>query len=317
MIRRKLVIDTDPGIDDAIAVIMAMQSPELDVIALTTVFGNASVEETTRNAHTLIDAAERPDVRVISGASAPLARPYAGAIPHIHGADGLGDGGISRSATPASQGLSAAEFICQEARKRNGTLSILALGPLTNLALALRLDSDLQDRVESLTIMGGNAFCPGNASPCAEANMLGDPEAADVVLGARWPVTLVGLDVTQRIRLNPQTLERICSGTSARSGVLRSAIPLYKRFYLETNGIDGILCHDPAAVAMLLRPGLFQLTRLPIRVETAGLGRGKTWPDVGGTDHPAAEWRGRPSVSIAVEVDADAVESLVVERLAD
>lgn len=312
---RKLIIDTDPGVDDAIALFMALSSPELDVIGLTTVFGNASVDVTTRNAHTILHAAGRNEVPVAQGSAAPLAGPYAGPIPHIHGHDGLGDGGIVGPAAVLNHPQSAAAFLCTQINAAPGKVHVLTLGPLTNLALALSLDPSLAEKTASLTIMGGNALCPGNATPCAEANLFSDPEAGDIVLGERWPVAMIGLDVTQRIVLASANLDAICAGQSPKLALLRSAMPCYRRFYKDTNGIDGLLCHDPSAVAYLLRPDLFNMHSWPLRVETQGLSRGKTWPDCGATDHPAQPWQDRPKIKVAIDADNREITNLVLARM--
>jgi purine nucleosidase len=308
----RLIIDTDPGIDDAIALFAVLASPEFDVTGLTTVFGNVTVETATRNALALLDIAGRGDIPVARGAAAPLAMDYLGAIPHIHGVDGLGDGGELASPSRAALDVSAAEFLCREAPGA----TILAIGPLTNLALALRLRPDLDTEVEQVVVMGGNALGPGNATPAAEANMMNDPEAADVVFGARWPVTMVGLDVTHQVVLPGAGIDAVTTGDTPTVRLLAQAIPLYRGFLQKVNGLEGIYLHDPSAVAYLLDPGLFRSERWPVRVETQGFSRGKTWPSLGGTDDAApAAWQGRPLVTVCVGVDAPRVLELITTRL--
>jgi purine nucleosidase len=308
----RLIIDTDPGIDDAIALYLALASPELDIAGLTTVFGNVDVAVATRNAVTLLDIAGRADIPVARGAAAPLAMPYLGAIPHIHGHDGLGDGGRLPEPSRGPVDVPAAEFLCREAP---GT-TILAVGPLTNLALALRLRPDLDTLVDQVVVMGGNALGPGNATPAAEANILNDPEAADVVFGARWPVTMVGLDVTHQALLTGAAIAELTSADSPTARLLGQAIPLYQRFFADANGLDGIYLHDPSAVAYLLDPTLFRTEQWPVRVETQGISRGKTWPAIGGTDDAApAPWQNRPPVNVCVDVDAPRLLALIAERL--
>jgi inosine-uridine nucleoside N-ribohydrolase len=308
----KVIIDTDPGIDDAIAIFLALASPEVDVVGLTTVFGNCAVDVATRNALTLLDIAGRPEVPVAMGAAHPVATPYLGAVPQIHGVDGLGDGDPLPVPTGRAVELSAAEFLC---RRAPGT-TILAVGPLTNLALALRLRPDLDTLVDRVVVMGGNALSPGNATPAAEANMMNDPEAADVVFGARWPVTMVGLDVTEKVVMPGKTIDAVTAADTPTARLLGRAIPLYRSFFLQTNGIDGIYLHDPAAVTYLLDPTLFRTEAWPIRVETQGISRGKTWPNLGNTDDAApAPWQGRPPVTVCVEVDSPGVLDLVSSRL--
>jgi inosine-uridine nucleoside N-ribohydrolase len=310
---QQVIVDTDPGIDDAIAIFLALASPELDVVGLTTVFGNCAVDVATRNALTLLDVAGRADIPVAMGAANPVAMPYLGGAPHVHGTDGLGDG-ADPLPTPAGQpvAVTAAEFLCRHAP---GT-SILAIGPLTNLALALRLRPDLDTLVDQVVVMGGNALGPGNATPAAEANIMNDPEAADVVFGARWPVTMVGLDVTHQVIMNGATIETIAAADSPTACLLTRAIPFYRSFLEKVSRIDGIYLHDPAAVAYLLDPTLFRTEAWPVRVETQGFSRGKTWPSVGDTDEAAPPaWRGRPLVNVCVGVDAPRALDLISSRL--
>jgi purine nucleosidase len=319
---RKVVIDTDPGVDDAVAIFLATASPELDLLGLTTVFGNCAVDLATRNALLLLDIAGRADVPVARGAAAPVASDYLGPVPQVHGADGMGDGGPLPEPSREPVDGSAAEFLCRTVRAHPGEVTILALGPLTNLALALRLLPELDTLARDVVIMGGNALTPGNATPAAEANMLGDPEAADVVLGARWPVSMVGLDVTHRVNLRGVDIDRLTAVDTPTGRHLRHALPLYRDFFARTNGLDGIYLHDPSAVGYLLDSTLFETAAWPVRVETQGFSRGKTWPSLGDTDSDAgtaapAPWRGRPPVTVCVGVDAPRLIDLVVTRLTD
>ncbi|MFL6126633.1 nucleoside hydrolase [Actinophytocola sp.] len=312
MTARRVVIDTDPGIDDAIAIFLALGAAELDVVGLTTVYGNCAVDVATRNALVLLEVAERGEVPVAMGAAAPVATEYRGAIPHIHGVDGLGDSGLLTEPAGRPVDLTAAEFLCRHAPGA----TVLALGPLTNLALALRLRPDLDTLVRQVVVMGGNALVPGNATPAAEANMVNDPEAADVVFGARWPVTMVGLDVTQRVVMDGPRIDAVTGGDAPTTRLLRGAISFYRRFLERVSGVDGIYLHDPTAAAYLLDPGLFRTERWPVRVETQGFSRGKTWPNLGGTDDEApAAWQGRPLLDVCVDVDAAGVVDLVSRRL--
>jgi purine nucleosidase len=310
---KPVIIDTDPGIDDAIAIFFALAAPELDITGLTTVYGNSTVDTTTHNALALLEAAGRAEIPVAKGAAAPIATDYLGAIPHIHGDDGLGDGGELPEPSGTPLDMSAAEFLCRQAPGA----TILALGPLTNLALALRLRPDLDTLVREVVVMGGNALVPGNATPTAEANIMNDPEAADLVFGARWPVTMVGLDVTEKVLMDGTRIDAVTARDTPPARLLRAAIPLYRRFLQRVSGIDGIYLHDPSAAAYLIEPTLFRTRQWPVRVETQGFSRGKTWPNLGGTDDEApAAWQGRPLVNVCVDVDAAGVVDLVSGRLA-
>jgi len=314
----KVVIDTDPGVDDALAILLAAASPELDLMGLTTVFGNCAVDVATRNALVLLDVAGRAEVPVARGAADPIASPYLGPVAQVHGVDGMGDGGPLPEPAGSPVAPSAAEFLCRTAAANPGELTILAVGPLTNLALALRLRPDLDTLVDRVVVMGGNALVPGNATPAAEANMHNDPEAADIVFGARWPVTMVGLDVTHKVNLRGADIDRITAAPTPAGRHLARALPRYRAFFEHTNGLDGMYVHDPSAVAYLVDPTMFTVSEWPLRVETQGFSRGKTWPSLGDTDDstPAA-WQGRPTVSVCVDVDATRVVDLMLARLAD
>lgn len=316
----RIIIDTDPGVDDALAIAMALASPELEVALLTTVFGNAATEITTRNAVGLLTLAGNEDIPVLSGASRPLVTAYHGAVPQVHGLDGLGDADLLEGLSfPDLETGPAALGIIEAARRAQADampLTIVALGPLTNLALALALDPNLDTCIERVVVMGGNAFAPGNATPSAEANMMNDPEAADLVLGARWPVTMIGLDVTHRVNLTGAMIDSIASTDTFGGRIARDALPLYQKFFERTNGTDGIFVHDPSVIAWLLDPDLFSTRALPVRVETQGISRGKTWPSLGDTDEASpVPWVDRPFVDVATEVRGDLVASLVAERL--
>lgn len=317
--KQNIIIDCDPGVDDALAIAMALALPELEILALTTVFGNMSIDMVTDNALGLLDLAGRPDIPVFKGAAAPLTTEFSGGIPHVHGTDGLGDGGLLKDVRSSQEQPEHAALHMIAAAKRlekGDGLTIVALGPLTNLALALQLDPEFDTYVKRVVLMGGNAFCPGNATPAAEANMLGDPEAADMVLGARWPTVMVGLDVTHDVLLSSDQITRIATKDSFSGKVAHHAVPLYQAFLKRMKDVDGVQCHDPAAIAYLISPELFQTRKLPVRVEIEGLSRGKTWPSLGDTDDENPKpWRDRPMVEICTAVDGHATSQLIEQIL--
>ena len=316
--REKILIDCDPGIDDALALAMALASDTFELVGLTTIFGNLNVDQVTHNASGLLALAGRSDISVCKGAARSLTGAFSGGVPHVHGSDGLGDQDLLTGiSVPECLDISAAEQIVKLATRHqdDGGLTIVALGPLTNLALALHLDPGIEQRIKRIILMGGNAFCPGNANPVAEANILGDPEAADIVFGASWPVTMIGLDVTRHILLSSQQLQRLAQHKGFAGEVVRKAVPFYRDFIERQHGYDGITCHDPAVIAFLLQPDLFQTVRLPVRVETQGVSRGKTWPSLGNTDDSnPAPWRSRPAIEICTDVERSKASDLI-ERL--
>ena len=319
---RKLIIDTDPGIDDAMAIYVALASPELDVVGLTTVFGNVEVDLATTNALRLLEIAGRADVPVAEGAAGPIASDFHGPIPHVHGADGQGDTDLPPPVAKACD-RSAVELLIEASSPRRGAdeisdeqkLTILALGPLTNLALALEQDPGLAERVEEVVIMGGNALVPGNATPAAEANIWNDPEAADFVFGCFPRLAMVGLDVTQKVVMSGEQIATLGRAQSTAARHLEAVVRKYLAFFRDNHGRDGIMIHDPAAVAYLIDRSLFTIESWPIRVEVEGLSRGKTWPSLGNVDRIPKPWQGRPRIDVCVGVEAGRVNELVLGRL--
>lgn len=319
MPQRIIIIDTDPGVDDAMAIQFALGLPQLDVRALTTVFGNVAVELATINALRLLHLAGRADIPVAQGAAHPLNGEFDGGVPFVHGDDGQGNTGHPPAPTQAVA-QPAAELLAEFVGRHPGQVTIVALGPLTNLAHALRLRPSLVHEVAEVVVMGGNAFCAGNATPAAEANVLSDPDAADLVLGAGWPITMFGLDVTHQVNLPGAVLDELARLRGPLSAYVGQVVPFYRRFFERVNKIDGIFVHDATPLAYLIAPELFRFVHHPVRVDTStGIGRGKTWPASGDSDQqegPALRpWHGRPDVKIAVEVQGSALVSRLREEL--
>lgn len=311
---RRILIDTDPGIDDAMAIFYALASPELEVVGLTTVFGNAHTPVCTRNALRLLEIAGRADIPVAEGAHQPLAMPYRGPADFVHGTDGQGDiDALPPTGSPA--GVDAVRFIIDAVMAAPGEITLVPIGPLTNVALALRAEPRLADALAGIVLMGGNAFCGGNASPAAEANVLNDPEAADIVFGAECGVVMAGLDVTERTTMTGAQLDRIAAIDNPRARHLARILPYYRRFNEAASGVDGIFIHDSTAISYLLAPQHFSSVRHPVRVDCGNdVGRGKTWASTRPL-HGASAWDGRPEVAILTGVDAEAVVELELQRL--
>ena len=309
---RKIIIDTDPGVDDAMAIFFALCSPELEVVGLTTIFGNVHTELATKNALRLLEIAGRGDIPVAAGAVDALTGPFEGPVPFVHGADGQGDINLPDPAGKALD-ISAAQFIIEQLRAHPGEITLAPVGPLTNIALALRLEPRVAEWADEVVLMGGNALAPGNASPAGEANIRNDPEAADIVFGADWQVTMVGLDVTLRVHMKPEDIAEYATHGNPMSDHIARILPHYRRYFESNYEAKGIFVHDSSAIAYLLDPTLFKVRRWPIRVGTQGLGRGKTWPATGGHILPA--WANRPLVNVCVDVDGERVVELEAERL--
>jgi inosine-uridine nucleoside N-ribohydrolase len=301
----RLIIDTDPGIDDAMALLFLRATPTAEIAAITTVFGNADVKTTTRNACYLTQRFGI-DASVIAGAARPLqARPLAAPI-NVHGHNGLGDIEIpALSRTPLLG--PAHEHIVELVRASPGQITLLALGPLTNLALALRHDPGIATLVRQVIVMGG-AFGwsarRGNVSPVAEANVRNDPHAADEVLSAAWPVTMVGLDVTSRCVLTSAEAERLATVAGDEGRFLWKISRGYESLYREHDGLDGCCLHDVAAAAYVVEPRLFTTRKGPIRVVTEGIAIGQTIQRPMEHSFPPGEWDGVPAQQACNDVDA-------------
>lgn len=311
---QKIIIDTDPGIDDSMAIFFALSSPELDVIGLTTVFGNVYVDLAATNALRLLEIAGRTDIPVAKGAANSLVGDYGDPPAFIHGDDGQGNVHLP---LPSSQPIdqSAAQFIIEQVMAAPGEITLVPIGPLTNIALALRLEPRIAQNVKEIVLMGGNALVPGNSTPAAEANIKDDPEAADVVFGAGWPVTMVGLDVTTKASMSDQQLQAYVRSSSPMARHIARITPFYMEFSKRVNGVGGLLVHDSTAIAYLLMPDAFTTKSWPIRVETQGMSRGKTWPRV--RPNPRATyWNDRPNVNICVDIDSARTIALELSRVA-
>ena len=311
---RRILIDTDPGIDDAMAIFYTLGSPELEVVGLTTVFGNAHTDVTTRNALSLLEIAKRSDIPVASGAVKPLAMDYRGAAAFVHGPDGQGGVNLPAPAT-AALATDAAHFIIDTVMSSPGQITLVPLGPLTNVALAMLLEPRLTQQVAEIVLMGGAAFVGGNASPAGEANILNDPEAADIVFGAECPIVMAGLDVTEQTLMTGDDLRRIATIDSPPARHLSAIVPYYADFFAQRLGIDGIHVHDSSAISFLIAPQYYTWVEYPIRVDCGhSFCRGKTLPAKRVSDHEAP-WQGRQPVRILIGVDARAVIELELERL--
>jgi uridine nucleosidase len=309
---RKIIIDTDPGVDDAMAIFFALKSPELEVIGLTTIFGNVHTTLATTNALRLLEIAGRADIPVAKGADNPIAMPYRGPVPLIHGEDGQGNVFLPPPTTQAVS-QSAAEFIIEQVMAQPGKVTLVPVGPLTNIALALRLEPRITQNVKEVILMGGNARVPGNASPHAEANIYNDPEAADLVFSADWQVTMVGLDVTHKVNMTPDHLDAYAQAQNPLAQHISKIVPVYRKYFERDFPMQGIYVHDSSAIAYAINPMLFQVMRWPIRVELEGDSRGKTLPALG-SDIPAA-WAGRRPANVCVGVDPKHLLKLEMKRL--
>jgi pyrimidine-specific ribonucleoside hydrolase len=324
---QRIIIDTDPGVDDALAILLALRSPELKVEAITPVAGNVPLDYTLPNALRLVEIAGRPDIPVAAGASHPLVRNLITAA-HVHGNNGLA--GVEFPAPkikPVRE--SATEIIRRLVRSSPGEITIVAVGPLTNVALALRADPELAGMLRAIVIMGGS-LSGGNATPAAEFNLYADPEAARIVFDAGVPLTMVGLDVTRKVLFTPEHLKILQAGTTpwsqAAARIMAATIANLNR------GPHPMLeaMHDPLTVANLIDPGILTLRDYYVEVETqgeftSGETVGYSYPPARkseplSTALPASSASApdesfRPNARVAVEVDPDRFFRLLLGRL--
>src|SRR3954452_14272364 len=300
-----VIIDCDPGHDDAMALLLAVASPELELVAVTTVAGNQTLEKVTANAIRVLDVAEAHDIPVAAGADRALVHP-ARVAGEVHGETGL-DGPDLPPPSREPESQHAVELIASKLRERPHTL--IAVGPLTNVALLLALHPELYERIEGVVVMGG-AYGTGNVTPSAEFNIWVDPEAAHRVFASGLKVTMIGLDVTHRAMLSAARADALRE--KGHAGLVVSDLHrFYRRFHLEVYGHDDTPVHDALAVAAVIDPSLVTLERLPVEIDvTQGPCRGRTVVDQ--FRRTGAE----PNAEVAVGVDADGFIDRLTSRIA-
>src|SRR5258708_8695873 len=233
-----ILIDTDPGIDDFMAILFALKSPELEVVALTSVFGNHFVEITTRNALRILELAGRDDIPVARGAYSPLVREYTSPPTMVHGHDGLGDAGLTQEPDSEAAHTRAAQFIVEAVMSRPGEITLVPIGPLTNIAMALKLEPRLVKAARRVVLMGGAAFTEGNVSPVAEANIHNDPEAAASVFGAGWDVVMVGMDVTTKVIMERTFFGELALSKAPYTVMVKRVVPPYLALHVAEIKIE-------------------------------------------------------------------------------
>ncbi|GAC1427823.1 MAG: nucleoside hydrolase [Ktedonobacteraceae bacterium] len=305
---QRIILDTDPGIDDALALFLALASPEITLEAITTVQGNVSLEQTTYNALTLLTLAGRTDIPVAYGCTEPLVRARVNAA-HVHGLNGLGDIKLPEP-TIAPMEQQAVDLIIEKIMNNPGEIALVAIGPLTNIALAVRREPRIAQHVREIVIMGGAVCVPGNVTPNAEFNIFADPHAAHIVFHAGWPLRLVSLDVTTRVSMQRQHVETL----AAHGGKVTTAIQQMMVYYFDVFGpafgSTTFQMHDPLCLAAAFQPDLITWERAYVDVELAGtLTLGET---VGYFKRPNAPI---PNMQLSVGVDSERFLNLFLERI--
>ncbi|CAI9097773.1 OLC1v1034260C2 [Oldenlandia corymbosa var. corymbosa] len=238
--REKLIIDTDPGIDDSMAILMAYQSPELEILGLTTIFGNVTTENATRNALLLSEIAGCPGIPVAEGSPGPLKGGIPRVADFVHGKDGLGNIFIPPPETKKIEKLASA-FLVDKVSEYPGEVTILALGPLTNLALAVKRDSTFASKVKRIVVLGGSFFALGNVNPAAEANIYGDPEAADVVFTSGANIDVIGLNITTQVKMTDADLDELKQSNGKHAQFLSNICKFYRDWHVKSDGVYGNL----------------------------------------------------------------------------
>ncbi|MBE7184278.1 MAG: nucleoside hydrolase [Methylobacterium mesophilicum] len=307
---RKIIIDTDPGQDDALAIMLALGSPdELAVLGITAVAGNVPLYLTEKNARKICEIAGRPDLHVFKGADRPLIRPLVTAE-HVHGKTGL-DGPDLPEPTMPLQDEPAVDFIIRTLREEDAnTVTLVVLGPLTNIAQAMIRAPEIAERIQEIVLMGGGFFEGGNVTPTAEFNIYVDPHAADIVFRSGAPVVVMPLDVTHKALTTQKRIDAFRALGTKPAEAAVSLLGFFERFDEEKYGTDGGPLHDPCTVAYLLKPDLFKGRHCNVAIELASeLTMGMTVIDWWGvTDRPK-------NATVMRDIDADGFFALLTERV--
>ncbi|PWV97521.1 inosine-uridine nucleoside N-ribohydrolase [Hoeflea marina] len=297
----KIILDTDPGIDDAMAIAYAIAHPDIELLALTTIFGNVRTHEATANALRLLEA-WGSDADVAEGEAVPVSVPAHEPSYSVHGRNGFGDVELPATARVPHE-LDAVSYISEMTRRHPGEITLCAVGPLTNLARLLERDPGIVDRVRSVVVMGGAVHRPGNVTPVAEANFWHDPHAADQVLGAAWPLVLAPLDCTMPVVFTPDFMAALALESPRFGEPLADMARFYTRFYRSHLGLGGCVPHDVMALSWLTVPGAFRLQKGALAVLTEGAGIGQTVFQPGGTSSRSSVFDARPDHLVMVDTD--------------
>ena len=307
---RKIIIDTDPGQDDAVAILLALASPEdVEVLGITAVAGNVPLPLTQKNARIVCELAGKRDMPVFAGCDAPMERPLVTAE-YVHGKTGL-DGPVMADPTMPLQSMHGVEFITHTLRREPpGTVTLCPLGPLTNIATAFRHAPDIVSRVQEIVLMGGAYFEVGNVTPTAEFNIYVDPEAADIVFKSGVKITVMPLDVTHKVLTTRPRIEAFRSLGTEPGRMVAEWTDFFERHDMEKYDSEGAPLHDPCVIAYLIDPALFSGRYINVEIETVSdLTRGMTvadWWDV--TDRA-------PNATFIGDADADGFYALLTERI--
>ena len=312
----KVIFDTDPGVDDAMALLFLHNHPEIDLIGITTVFGNAAIETTTRNALFLKRewGIAAPVARGEGKTYNPMRNPTDWPV-MIHGHDGLGNIDVPETIDLPVDPRPAHRFIIETVKANPGEVTLIAVGRMSNLAYALKEDPEIASLVKQVIIMGGAFDVPGNITPAAEANIHGDPEAADVVMTAPWKVIVVGLDVTMKTVMTRKRLAELTARNGRHLKLLSDISQFYIDFYGRHVKDEGMVVHDSCACIYLVAPDLFTTRPGAIRVVAGGIADGQTIQKPDARSFPPGNWDGLPSQHACIDIDTEKVMALLDETL--
>lgn len=304
----KIILDCDPGHDDAIAMLLAHGSPDIELLAVTTVMGNQTIEKVTRNALAVARVAGIAGIPFARGAERPLVRSIETA-PDIHGESGL-DGPALPEPTISLDERSAAQLIIDIVMAEEpGTVTLVPTGALTNIALAARLEPRIVERVKKVVLMGGGVHV-GNWNPVAEFNIVIDPEAAHIVMNERWPLVMVGLDVTHQALATPEVAARIAAVGTPAAAFVGELLDFFGHTYKDAQGFDHPPVHDPVAVAAVIDPAIVRTIAAPLTVELTGTSTlGMTVADL------RAPAPSGCTTHVTMDLDVDRFWALVVDAL--
>lgn len=304
---KRIILDTDPGIDDAFTFLLALESPEIKLEALTTTQGNVTLKKATRNALAVLELCNASHIPVAAGSTYPLVQPLL-ASADVHGDSGIGDAKLPEPKTrPIPQ--HAVDYLIERVLDEPNEISIFPIGPLTNIAMAIRKEPKFVKAVQELVIMGGAINENGNITPLAEFNIFVDPHAAHIVFHSGIPITLIPLDVTHKCLLKREHIERIMKIDSPITEFIKDAIEVYLNFSYE-RGFEGSALHDPLTLATIIAPELFTLKEYFVDVDhSGGLAMGKTFADkFGQLNKPA-------NIKVAMDVRGEDFVELFLKRM--
>ena len=299
MIKKKIILDCDPGHDDAVAIMLAAASDRIEILGITCVGGNATLENTKLNALKICTLIGRTDIKIYAGSNKPLKYDLITAA-HVHGKSGLDTDGdpINVDSSYKIQDENAVDYIINECHKNDDKIYLCPTGPLTNIALSLQKDPSIKNKIKEIVFMGGAALCLGNITPSAEFNIYVDPHAANIVLNSGIPITMMGLDVTHKVNVNSQIIKTIKLNNNKSSIFFADLMEFYSRFHRKLYETDESPLHDPCVIGYLIDEKMFEGKFVNVQVEeNSNLTRGKTVTDwLGVTDR-------KPNCKVITEAD--------------